>query len=71
MPDSVLSILTVHAHPHDEASKGAATIARYSDEGIRTSLVCCTGGEEGEILNPAMDRQQVRSTGFESAPMAH
>jgi len=58
--ESDLSILTVHAHPDDEASKGAATIARYHEEGIRTSLVCCTGGEEGDILNPAMDRPDVR-----------
>jgi mycothiol S-conjugate amidase len=60
VPDSRLSILTVHAHPDDEASKGSATIARYSEEGIRTSLVCCTGGEEGEVLNPAMDRPEVQ-----------
>ena len=55
-----LCILTVHAHPDDEASKGAATIARYKAEGIRTVLVCCTGGEEGDILNPAMDRPEVK-----------
>ena len=58
--DERLCILTVHAHPDDEASKGAATIARYHAEGIRTVLVCCTGGEEGDILNPAMDRPEVR-----------
>jgi mycothiol S-conjugate amidase len=52
-------LLTVHAHPDDEASKGAGTVARYKDEGVRTVLVCCTGGEEGEILNPAMDRPEV------------
>lgn len=56
-----LCVLAVHAHPDDEASKGAGTIARYRAEGIRTVLVCCTGGEEGEILNPAMDRDEVRN----------
>ena len=50
-----LCLLTVHAHPDDEASKGAPTVARYHAEGVRTVLVCCTGGEEGEILNPALD----------------
>jgi len=55
-----LCLLTVHAHPDDEASKGSATVARYHDEGIRTVLVCCTGGEAGDILNPAMDRPEVR-----------
>ena len=46
--------MTVHAHPDDEASKGAPTVARYHAEGVRCVLVCCTGGEEGEILNPAL-----------------
>jgi mycothiol S-conjugate amidase len=52
-------LLTVHAHPDDEASKGASTVASYHDQGVRTVLVCCTGGEAGEILNPAMDRPDV------------
>lgn len=55
-----LCLLTVHAHPDDEASKGAGTVARYHAEGVRTVLVCCTGGEEGDIHNPAMDRPEVR-----------
>jgi mycothiol S-conjugate amidase len=49
-----LTLLTVHAHPDDEASKGAATVARYHAEGVTTVLVCCTGGEEGELQNPAL-----------------
>lgn len=56
-----LCLLTVHAHPDDEASKGAATVARYHADGVRTVLVTCTGGEEGDILNPAMDTPQVRA----------
>lgn len=55
-----LCLLTVHAHPDDEASKGAGTVAKLHDEGVRTVLVTCTGGEEGDILNPAMDRPEVR-----------
>ncbi|MDP6902177.1 MAG: PIG-L family deacetylase [Acidimicrobiales bacterium] len=55
-----LSILTIHAHPDDESSKGPGTINLYSSQGIRTTLVCCTGGEEGDILNPAMERQEIR-----------
>jgi mycothiol S-conjugate amidase len=53
-------LMTVHAHPDDESSKGPATIARYHAEGVRTVLVCCTGGEAGDILNPAMDTEEVR-----------
>ncbi len=49
----------MHAHPDDEASKGAPTIARYVAEGHTAVLVCCTGGEEGEVINKAMDRPEV------------
>ncbi|MGQ0434116.1 MAG: mycothiol conjugate amidase Mca [Microthrixaceae bacterium] len=56
-----LSLLSIHAHPDDESSKGAGTVAKYHAEGVRTTLVCCTGGEEGDILNPAMDRDEVRA----------
>ena len=49
-----LCLLTVHAHPDDEASKGASTVARYFAEGVRTVLVCCTGGEEGDLQNPSL-----------------
>jgi mycothiol S-conjugate amidase len=56
-----LCLLTIHAHPDDESSKGAGSVARYHTEGVRTVLVCCTGGEEGDILNPAMDRDDVRA----------
>jgi mycothiol S-conjugate amidase len=56
-----LCLLTVHAHPDDEASKGPATVARYHGEGVHTVLVCCTGGEEGDVLNPAMDTLEVRA----------
>jgi mycothiol S-conjugate amidase len=45
-------LLFVHAHPDDEASKGAATAARYVDEGAEVTLVTCTGGEAGDVLNP-------------------
>ena len=49
-----LTLLTVHAHPDDEASKGAPTVARYHAEGVHTVLVCCTGGEEGDLQNPSL-----------------
>lgn len=55
-----LRLLSVHAHPDDEASKGAGTVARYAAEGARSVLVCCTGGEAGDILNPVMDTPEVR-----------
>lgn len=55
-----LCLLQVHAHPDDEASKGAGTTARYHAEGARCVLVTCTGGEAGDILNPRVDTPEVR-----------
>ena len=52
-------LLAVHAHPDDESSKGAGTVAKYAAEGVHCVLVCCTGGEEGSVLNPAMERPEV------------
>ncbi len=54
-----LRLMAVHAHPDDESSKGAATMARYAAEGIDVLVVTLTGGERGSILNPAMDRPEV------------
>jgi mycothiol S-conjugate amidase len=52
----------VHAHPDDESSKGAATMARYVDEGAEVLVVSCTGGERGDILNPALkDRPEIEA----------
>jgi mycothiol S-conjugate amidase len=55
-----LRLLHVHAHPDDESSKGAATTARYVAEGVEVLVATCTGGERGSILNPAMDRPDIR-----------
>ena len=46
--------MCVHAHPDDESSKGAATMARYVDEGHEVLVVSCTGGERGDVLNPRL-----------------
>jgi mycothiol S-conjugate amidase len=54
-----LRMMAVHAHPDDESSKGAATMARYVSEGVDVLVVTLTGGERGSILNPAMDRPEV------------
>jgi len=50
--------MAVHAHPDDESSKGAATMARYVDEGVDVLVVTCTGGERGSILNPALQHRK-------------
>jgi mycothiol S-conjugate amidase len=46
--------MAVHAHPDDESSKGAATMARYVSEGVDVLVATCTGGERGSILNPKL-----------------
>jgi mycothiol S-conjugate amidase len=54
-----LRLMAVHAHPDDESSKGAATMARYAREDAEVLVATMTGGERGSILNPAMDRPEV------------
>jgi len=58
-PVSTKRLLAIHAHPDDESSKGAATTAKYAAEGAEVLVVSCTGGERGDIINPAMDRPGV------------
>ena len=60
--DEPLRLMAVHAHPDDESSKGAATMARYAREGARVLVCTMTGGERGDILNPAMERPEVRAS---------
>ena len=56
-----LRLLAVHAHPDDESSKGAATMARYVSEGARVMVATFTGGERGDILNPRADTPEARA----------
>jgi mycothiol S-conjugate amidase len=53
--------MAVHAHPDDESSKGAATMARYVRSGVDVLVCTLTGGERGDILNKAMERPEVRA----------
>jgi mycothiol S-conjugate amidase len=54
-----LRLMAVHAHPDDESSKGAATMAKYIAEGVDVMVVTCTGGERGSVLNPKLDRPEI------------
>lgn len=54
-------LLTIHAHPDDETTKGGGSVARYAAAGVGTVLVCCTGGEAGTILNPALGQPEVKA----------
>ncbi|QFG26367.1 PIG-L family deacetylase [Actinomadura sp. WMMB 499] len=43
-----LTLMAVHAHPDDEVLGTGGVLARYAAEGIRTVLVTCTNGEQGD-----------------------
>ena len=58
MASQDLRLMAVHAHPDDESSKGAATMARYAAEGVQVLVVTCTGGERGSILNPRLENDE-------------
>jgi mycothiol S-conjugate amidase len=62
--DTARRIMFVHAHPDDESSKGAATAARYVDEGARVTLVTCTDGAAGEVLNASFDMAALEAVGM-------
>jgi mycothiol S-conjugate amidase len=58
-----LRLLSVHAHPDDESSKGAGTLAYYRSRGAEALVVSCTGGEEGRILNEQLAPAAVAMAG--------
>ncbi len=45
-------LLLVHAHPDDETITTGGTIARHLAEGAQVTVVTCTLGEEGEVMEP-------------------
>jgi len=67
-----MRLMAVHAHPDDESSKGAATMAKYVAEGAQVLVATCTGGERGSVLNPKMERPEVLAdiTNIRRAEMA-
>ncbi len=54
-----LRLLAVHAHPDDESSKGAATMAKYVAQDVDVLVATCTGGERGSVLNKKLDLPEV------------
>src|SRR5215213_6057822 len=52
---SRVAILVVRPHPDDESSATGGMLACYAARGVRTGVVTCTGGEEGEIHDPDLD----------------
>jgi mycothiol S-conjugate amidase len=65
-----LRLMAVHAHPDDESSKGAASLARYAAEGVGVMVVSCTGGERGDILNPQLKDKELDIPALRQTEMA-
>ncbi|MBI3979826.1 MAG: PIG-L family deacetylase [Chloroflexi bacterium] len=55
-----VTILAVRPHPDDECTATGGVLARYAAMGVRTGVVCCTGGEEGEIHDPDLDLETAK-----------
>jgi N-acetyl-1-D-myo-inositol-2-amino-2-deoxy-alpha-D-glucopyranoside deacetylase len=55
---SSLSLLAVQPHPDDESITMGGALARYSAEGVQTTLVTATRGEVGEILDKDLDPKE-------------
>src|SRR5215471_8443331 len=53
--DQHVTMLVVRPHPDDESSATGGMLACYASRGVRTAVVTCTGGEEGEIRDPDLD----------------
>jgi LmbE family N-acetylglucosaminyl deacetylase len=53
------TIVYLHAHPDDEASQTAGTMARAAAEGHRVVVVFATHGEHGEVAADAVEGETV------------
>jgi LmbE family N-acetylglucosaminyl deacetylase len=67
-----LKLLSVFAHPDDEAMGMGGTLAKYSAEGVETYLICASRGEKGwfgpEEQNPGPGSlSQIRTKELENA----
>jgi N-acetyl-1-D-myo-inositol-2-amino-2-deoxy-alpha-D-glucopyranoside deacetylase len=54
LSDARRTLIVVHAHPDDESLGSGGTVQHYGRLGVRTVVVICTGGEAGEISDPAL-----------------
>lgn len=52
-----VTILVIRPHPDDESSATGGMLAYYHAQRVRTGVVICTGGEEGEIHDPDLDAE--------------
>ncbi len=50
-----VTLLVGRPHPDDESIATGGMLAHYNARGMRTGVVTCTGGEKGELQDPALD----------------
>ncbi|HEY2594012.1 MAG TPA: PIG-L family deacetylase [Chloroflexota bacterium] len=62
-------LLAVHAHPDDETITMGGTLARYSAAGVRTVVVTCTTGDQGEVSDPSLVGESLPAIGSDE-PLA-
>jgi LmbE family N-acetylglucosaminyl deacetylase len=55
-----VTVLVIRPHPDDESSATGGMLAHYHAQGVRTGVVICTGGEEGEIHDPDLDAEAAK-----------
>lgn len=55
-----VDVLVVLPHPDDESSATGGLLAKCAADGLRTGVIICTGGEEGEIHDPALAEASAR-----------
>ncbi len=60
MNDKTLTLMAVRAHPDDECFVLGGSLARYSRQNVNTVVVICTGGENGEIVDPELNTPEVQ-----------
>lgn len=61
--DRELTLMAVHAHPDDEVISTGGVLARYAAEGVRTVLVTCTNGEQGDAPGGIKPGEEGHDTG--------
>ncbi len=49
-----LTVLSIFAHPDDEAFGSGGTLAELVRKGHKMTTVCATNGDVGEISDPAL-----------------
>ncbi|ROQ38452.1 N-acetyl-1-D-myo-inositol-2-amino-2-deoxy-alpha-D-glucopyranoside deacetylase [Frondihabitans sp. PhB188] len=70
MSNDIERVLVVHAHPDDETIATGALLATLVDDGARVTVVTCTRGELGEVLDIPIPAQELAALRADPAALA-